>query len=138
VSGRFRFYRGVADAALRLETLLADGEIGGKRVGGKSGAPLPIHGSGSVTNGDSTVVQAPTQSASVETLRSMPSRKRGQQIRTGATAGDDMEWGRRRMTERGTVKLSAFGLGGAEMVGYPSRMTTCRDPLHAGYRCPAH
>jgi hypothetical protein len=40
-------------------------------------------------------------------------------------------------TNVGTVKLSGPQLGGAEMVRYPSRMTTRRDPLYAGYRYPA-
>src|SRR4051812_22133689 len=37
----------------------------------------------------------------------------------------------------GTVKLRTLWVGEAGAVGYPTRMTTSRDPLYAGYRYPA-
>jgi len=37
----------------------------------------------------------------------------------------------------GTVKLGDVRLGGGAEVRYPSRMTTRRDPIYAGYRYPA-
>ena len=37
----------------------------------------------------------------------------------------------------GTVKLGSLPLGEGSVVRYPSRMTTPRDPLYAGYRHPA-
>ena len=37
----------------------------------------------------------------------------------------------------GTVKLSSRRLGGAWRVRDPSRMTTLRSPVYAGYRYPA-
>ena len=38
---------------------------------------------------------------------------------------------------QGTVKLRTLWVGEAGAVGYPTRMTTPRDPLYAGYRYPA-
>src|SRR5689334_1177479 len=40
-------------------------------------------------------------------------------------------------SRRGTVKLRTLWVGEAGAVGYPTRMTTPRDPLYAGYRYPA-
>jgi hypothetical protein len=41
------------------------------------------------------------------------------------------------ITPPGIVKLSGVPLGGFGGAGYPSRMTTPRDPLYAGYCYPA-
>src|SRR5947209_4930210 len=37
----------------------------------------------------------------------------------------------------GTVKLRTLWVGEAGAIGYPTRMTTPRDPIYAGYRYPA-
>jgi putative transposase len=41
------------------------------------------------------------------------------------------------ISSKGTVKLSAFRLGGLKAVGYLSRMRAPRDSTYAGYRYPA-